>query len=74
MRKKKLLLWFIIILVISSGLYIFRDSLPVPVLNSYRVISSESVYSEDIDSNAVIEVKRGNIKKTVSTSGYIKTS
>ncbi len=71
MGKKKLLIWILLILIIGGVVFLLRDHLPIPILNSSRV-SSESVYSENIDPRAIIEVKKGIIKKTVSTSGYIK--
>lgn len=71
MGKKKYILWFLIFLTIGFLTYTFREYLPVSLLKSAGV-KSETVYSENIDPRAVVEVKRGSIKKTVSTSGYIK--
>lgn len=72
MKMKKLLIWLFLLLIIGGGLYYWRDYLPIPLLNSSRAGNNGSVSSEKIDPQAVIEVQRGDIKKTVSTSGYIK--
>ena len=74
MKMKKLLIWLLLILIIGAALYYRRDYLPIPQLNSYQAGAgnSESAPNEKIEPQAVIAVQRGDIKKTVSTSGYIK--
>jgi len=71
MRKRKLFIWIFILLVLSAGIYLGKDYLPIPFLaNTSQAVNGS--YAEQIDPAAVIEVSRRNIKKTVSTSGYIK--
>lgn len=68
MRKKKWFLWIIIILVLGTGSFFgfnYWQSKSETEANSGNQIKS-------VDLASVIEVKLGNIKKTVSTSGYIK--
>ncbi len=71
MRKKTVIFIFTIILIIT-GIYFYKDKIldVLPIYNSSRL--RENAYAEKIDPGAIIEVKTGNIKKTVSTSGYIK--
>jgi len=71
MRKKNIFIWFLMIVVIGSLIYFWREHLPIPFLNS-NPGNSDNAYMENIDPRAVVEVKRGSIKKTVSASGYIK--
>ncbi len=71
MVKKRTLFWFLIILTIGILLYIFRNNLPISPLKSFGT-NRETIQSGSIDPRAIVEVKRSNLRKTVSTSGYIK--
>ncbi|HOR42053.1 MAG TPA: efflux RND transporter periplasmic adaptor subunit [Atribacterota bacterium] len=72
MTKKKYLLWILIIVIIGVSLYLLRDNLPIsiPIPGFFRALDENG--ANKIDPNAVIQVRRGSIKKTVSTNGYIK--
>lgn len=72
MLKRKLFIWLFFILIVGSIVYFGKDYLPISIGNSSQVSNSEGVFSDQINPKAVIEVKKGIIKKTVPTSGYIK--
>lgn len=74
MRKKKYFIWILIILIIGSLAYYWREYLPFKIFNSSsgKTNSEHNTFIENIDPRTVIEVGRGSIKNTVSTSGYIK--
>ncbi len=72
MRKKKLFIWLFILILISGGIYLGKDYLPIPIIGNTSKSGEEDGFTQEVDPDTVIEVSRGNIKKTVSTSGYIK--
>jgi multidrug efflux pump subunit AcrA (membrane-fusion protein) len=71
-RKKKIFIWLFILILIGGGIYLGKDYLPIPIIGNTSKSGGEENYAQEIDPDAAIEVSRGNIKKTVSTSGYIK--
>lgn len=72
MRKKKLFIWLFVLILISGGIYLGKNYFSIPIIGNTSKSGEEDGFAQDIDPDAVIEVSRGNIKKTVSTSGYIK--
>ncbi len=74
MRKKKYFVWILIILIIGSSAYYWREYLPFKIFSSSSTTSDSehNTFIENINPRAILEVGRGSIKKTVSTSGYIK--
>jgi multidrug efflux pump subunit AcrA (membrane-fusion protein) len=71
MRRKKILIWLIIFVVLTAGAYLGKDYFPIPIFGNSKA-GEEDSYAQEVDPGSVIEVSKGNIKKTVSTSGYIK--
>ncbi len=71
-RKKKIFIWLFILVLISVSIYLGKDYFPIPIIGNTSKSGGEDSYAQEIDPDSVIEVSRGNIKKTVSTSGYIK--
>jgi multidrug efflux pump subunit AcrA (membrane-fusion protein) len=71
-RKKKIFIWLFMLVLISSSIYLGKDYFPIPILGNSSKSGGEDSYAQEIDLSSVIEVSKGNIKKTVSTSGYIK--
>ncbi len=71
-RKKKIFIWLFILLLIGGGIYLGKDYFPIPAAGNTSKSGEEDSYAREIDPDSVIEVSRGSIKKTVSTSGYIK--
>ncbi len=72
MKKKKLFIWLFILILISGGIYLGRNHLPIPFIENTSKSGEEGGFTQEVDPDSIIEVSRGSIKKTVSTSGYIK--
>ena len=68
MRKRKWFLWIIVILILSTGGFFgfnYWQSKSGTEANSENQIQS-------VDMASVIEVKLGNLKKTVPASGFLQ--
>lgn len=65
--KKKWYIWLIIILIIGVGFFLARNN-----LQSNKVSETSSLIGKDIDLESTMEVKKGDLKRTISTSGYLQ--
>lgn len=65
--KKKKFIWVLIILIVGMGAFFGQNYLNQE--NNQNPISN--TYAKDVDLSTAIEVTRGTIRETVSTSGYI---
>lgn len=65
--KKKWYIWLIIVLMIAVALFLVRG-----YSQSKKTSESTSLIGKNIDSESTMEVKRGDLRKTISTSGYLQ--
>jgi multidrug efflux pump subunit AcrA (membrane-fusion protein) len=64
---KKWFIWFFIVVLLATGSYFGYDYLK----QKNNSATSSDILAEEIDLDAAVEVKKGTIRETVSTSGYI---
>lgn len=64
---KKWFIWFFIIVLLAIGSYFGYDYLK----QKNNSATGSDILAEGIDLDAAVEVKKGTIRETVSTSGYI---
>ena len=65
---KKGIIWILIFVMLGIGAYFVKDYLEKKNSTDDRSVIS----AEEIDLESSVEVSRGNIRETVSTSGYIQ--
>jgi len=64
---KKWFIWLFVIVLLAAGVYFGYDYLQ----QKDNPSTGSNIFAEEIDLDAAVEVTKGTIRETVSTSGYI---